>query len=419
MTISEKEVWAALPEYGFLRAFCTYLHHASDAPLAFGLGAGLSTLAVFAPDVGMTYGAPLYPNFWSILVGLSSETRKTTVVNAAERMIGTVDASRKLNHPESGAALVEGLANCPQSILVFGEMGDFFASTAKGSYKADLRQKMMSAWDGSALSKGKVGGKVVIVPAPRLSLIGGVAPSFLEEHTSGADWLNGSMSRYCLLMADRERTYEPPPDDPPGFDFAVQELFSLASLAPSIGPCTGWGGPETIDLWRLGCAEIATSAVASGWNAGSIDRAKVTALKAAILYSFDVGQARASGVAGDGRPWALDLDAIRFGLEVGKMHARSVLAILDQLSYSLYEAQRRRVLAVFEDGKMHTFASVLKHVQPKMKKRDLLGVVETMLEAGDLHEVKATSGGPYLWAGNPPIDPGTGNPLVWTGDAWV
>jgi len=405
--VREKDVWAALPSAGFLRSFCQFCHVATDAPLAFALGAGLGALATFAPDFSFWYGTEVYPTWWALLVGDSAETRKTTVVKIAERVIGAIDPAKILPNPESASALFEAMQLQPQSVFLQPEMGDFFAGTTKGSYKAAVREKMMALYDGSRMTKHKVG-EILVVERPRLSVLGGVAPPFLEAYAGGKDWQDGNFSRYYMVYAERERTYEPPPSAPDGLGFVTYELMSLSRLAPRIGPCLGWK-PGVADVyWAQQCEgldALCATATTSRWARSSFARSRNTALKAAMLYDFDVGNARDTAVHAPGEGWYLSKAAIDFGMAVARMHIASVQSILSLLSHNFYEHQRKEVLGVFADNNMHTLGWILRAVKPRMKKRDLEQVLETLVAAGELFYIPAHLHGHsgYYWNRPPPV----------------
>jgi len=414
--ISEEQVWSALPPQGFLHTFIRHCYEASDAHLAFALAGGLVTLATFAPYIEVQHGSPVPPHLWSMLVGDAYDSRKSTIVGISRRMVAQVDPARILVNPESSAALVEALADQEQAVFFQSEMGDFLTSTGRGSYKASLRTKMMECWDGSPISKGKVKKNAVYVNKPRLSLLGGVATQFVQSNSGADEWMNGDFSRYFIVYTGthefpggRERDNPLPTDHPWGFGESVEILSRLHGLAPDVGPCVGWGGDAVKKYWVEQMAQMEDDLHARhdregmAWARSSLGRARVTGIKAALLWSFDCGPAWWAAQHHPGRGWRLNKEAIDFGVAIAAVHAESVMTLLSRLDANHYERQRRRVLSVFEDRRLHRYADIAVRVKPKMTHRDFDQVMETMIFHGDLYRIPSRLGGEdYYWVEPPP-----------------
>lgn len=410
--ISESEVQRILPSQGLIFAFVRHMYYASDAPLAYALGAGLALTAALAPDLNITVGSRVRPPIWVMNVGESGE-RKGAPIDKVIELLGTFDSDRLLPGVQSSGALVDALSEgSGQFLWVQSELGEFFTGSTAGHHRDTLRATLMSVYDGNPISNATRGRGTKHVAKPRLSILGGINPMILEDTTTDSDWINGFMNRWTVFLARRERTLPVPPVIT-GTEFhwtgLVRSLEIQMETAGKIGPCLGWTQAAE-QLWNdLSPAMLTVETAGRRQKAGSV-RAQNTALKAAILYSISCGQAFNKAWVAPDDGWFLDEPAILFGLEVGRMHTQSVNKLLTRIAANPFERDVRDLLDTFgpRQARMMTLGQIIKEIEPRRSKQDVEKVINTLLQSGELYRSDSYGGGPYYLMQAPPMDLETG-----------
>jgi DNA-binding transcriptional ArsR family regulator len=382
--LTEARVMQIAPPQGtFVRKFMAYNYAVSDAPLAFSQGIGLATLSVFIdPDLHVPWHNNIHAHMWTMVVGSSGYTRKSSVLSAGAKLIKDLEPSLVLSAPESEAGLLESLAalqdnGSVRAILNFGEMGAFLSGSTKGSYKETIRNRIMDIWDGSTQSRRTVRDELII-QNPRLSMLAACAPSLLERYTDDNDWQGGFMSRFSLVYGNRERSYSRPQHSPQIAAMRQDLLVHLASLMNQ--PCGRYDGftPKADVLWDAWEAENDRKFGVSEQTKGLSSRMGVVAMKAALIYAYDWGIART------GYPWKIDEQLLWYATQFADYCADSSLAIVANMSLTPFGRDRRAVLRHLQ-GTGLTFGGLLRQLSAEglsMSKRNLTEVLETLSEEG-------------------------------------
>lgn len=382
--ITEKQVFAALPRSGFLRSYVEWAGRWLEANVAFHLPAALALLSQTVPtDLGFPGVTVMRANFYGLLVGPSSVSGKTRSVEAAQGVLDRVLPDRILTKPGSPQACIDALNGLPQ-ILFYDEFGSFLQGT-EGSQLGPLRMVLTDLYDcgraGRALVKDRQKGKQAKTtePNPRLSLLGGVAPGLLEEFTTEIDWTEGFLARFFTIYASAERRV--PYSQ---FDTGATERDRLADLLAGyyaqaadaftpIQPCQGFT-VAAASLWESWRSKLRKRADRSDdASRAAIHRAQGHALKAALLLTWDYGQARS------GQPWLVDTDALEPALAFTELHMQSVEEIAEGLASSFdMKDQRRMYRAIGEEP--ITFGEAIKRAKLTKKRGDEM--VTTLIEKG-------------------------------------
>lgn len=396
--LTEARVQSIAPPKGtFVREFMAYNYAVSDAPLAFSLGVALATLSTFVdPDVCVPFHADIHAHMWTMVVGSSGDSRKTSITSSGAKLIKALTPEKVLSAPESEAGLLEAMAAlqsdsngrpASQALLNFPEMGAFLSGSTKGSYKESVRLRIMDIWDGSTQSRRTVRDEIV-VQNPRLSMLAGCAPSLLERHTDTNDWEGGFMSRFTLMYGRRERRYSKPKHSPASKQQRMQLVNHLASLVNvPCGPFEGWT-PEADALWDRWDLENERRFGASEQTKGLSARVGVVAIKTALIYAYDWGISRT------GYGWKIDDTLLAYALAVADYHADSSLAIIANMSLTKFGQHRRSVLRHLTTwNDLPTLLRKLAHEGLAMTKRDLLQVLETLIEEGTVKQGTLTGFG--------------------------
>jgi len=333
--ISEKQVWAALPSSGFLRSYVSWASRWTGAPVGFHTIAGLCLLSQTVPtDYSFPWASPLRMNFYGLLVGPSGMGGKGRSIGIAREVLTPAVPAAEMEQPGSPQGCSESLSGKPQ-IIFYDEFGDFLEKTKVGQLSA-LRTTFTNLYDCA-----KVGNKLVdrpgkrkleAQPNPRLSLLGGVTPAFLEEFGSKTDWDGGFMSRFFTIYATSERK---PPSDFQGReerDHLVTLLSALASdtgggredlfnARPALCPCGGWS-TDAVTLWDEWMEEKDRIAARSPpLISGAIDRASACIVKIAMLLAWDRGDAR------ERVRWFLPADLLSHAIALTSLHLESITEV--------------------------------------------------------------------------------------------
>jgi len=381
--VDDHTAWAAVPKGGWLEAYAAWAYYTTDAPLVYHLGTGLSVLSASIPaHVTMNLGGEMPSTFWSMLVGEAGESRKTAAGRKGYKILR--DAAPELcgiDGHESVAAFMEDLSNQPQQLIFFGEYGDFLGSTGRGSYKADMRDRLLKLWDGDEITK-KSKAESIVIERPRLSIVACVAPGLLEKHTGEHDWTDGGMSRWVVFLGERTRSLLPPPTDNAARIKLIEAL--RRRIDKPIGPCLGLDD-DAIAVFRERVLAIEASAKGSRnrWLGPVYGRVATVALKAAMIAAADIGAA----VQARGKPWRLDVTSMRWGLLVADIHLLGAATLLTTLSLSPYARKVRSVQDAIAGG-MRGYAEVLRRVLPPMPSREVDQILDSLGKSEQVFKVQ-------------------------------
>lgn len=387
--IDDRTAWAAVPKGGWLETYAAWAWATSDAPMAYHLGTGLSVLSVAIPPyVEVHLGGRMLGHFWSMLIGEAGWSRKTTAGRKGYKILRDA-AAEMCSTPshESVAAFMEDFAERPQQLMFMGEYGDFLASTRDGSYKSDMRARLLSCWDGDPLEKKKQG-ETITVDDPRLSLLACVAPGLLERHTSEHDWTDGGMSRWVIYLAQRDRLLPNPPTLPERRQWLVEDLRRRLDL--QIGPCVGIDDDaQALFADYQVKLEARVKGSRNRYLGPIYSRVASVVLKTALIAALDVGPARAA----KGKPWMLDANSIRWGMMNAELHAVSAATLLQTLSMSPYARKLRSVEDAVSGG-LRPYPEVLRRVLPPLPSREVDQILKSMQAAEQCFGV-AVNGSPH------------------------
>jgi hypothetical protein len=145
--LTESEVLAALPSHGFLRRYVEYATERTDANVAYHLAGGLMLLSQAVPiDYSMPWGSPVYGNVYSMVVGGSSKSRKTSALNIAARLLQDALPSSLQETPGSQEGLIESLRREAKQVVLYPEFGEFLAKSEEG-YFLPMKTTLTNLWD--------------------------------------------------------------------------------------------------------------------------------------------------------------------------------------------------------------------------------------------------------------------------------
>lgn len=395
-----RQITSSLPETSFFRHYIQYASQLTDCNSVYHIGGALSLLTQSCPDdLHVRLGSKLFGNLYILIVGPSTDSRKTAAVKICREVLEEALPGRAAEAPGSHEGLVESLRAQPKQLIPYEEFGHFLSSSDH-SYLTPIKTALTSIYDGSPAGRTLVNTKKRTLPPvqkPRLSLFVASAPDYLNRHTEPTDWTGGFFARFLALQAPRARDYDTTPNDNVQYrEWLVTRLRSLASANGIPGAWEGYT-PGAALLWREWSEERKALAKkrAHSRTAGAIGRSQAIALKVAMLLAWenaDIGEAK----------WWLDEKHLRPAIDIVKIHLDSVLAIGENLGGTKDMNDRQAVLHSLND-RPKTLGEIV--VTSYLLRRRVLELLESLQEEKTVIVVPVTNGAvtenAYTRAGGP------------------
>lgn len=385
---------ARLPT-GFLPEYVSWAMKQTDAPLWYHVGAAFTLLATVAPLSFIMEGGPggrLETNFFAMIVGRQGYERKSTATGLATRILEKALPSRVGMEPGSGEGFVQGLADNPQQMLEMSEYGDFLAKTrarSGGNYQAEIKKKLMPAWDGRKLSR-KLSKRTVVCAHPRLSILAAINEALLASESEPADWNGGMNSRYCPFSGQRERRQGLSAGNPQQEQALIDWLKAVASTPESMyGKCVGLTAAAEREWLEFSVAvDESGLLLPDDKYVGVYGRAPVHALKMAVLLELSQGSGFPTHPPGSPQPipgqdFCIGPRTMKVAIDFAERCFMGAVAIFAGSEGSRDMQNRRRVLgAIGADwtpiGKITRRAQLLKkHLHP---------ILDTLVSEGFIEE---------------------------------
>lgn len=398
--ITEEVARTCVPPRGFLNSWVTYGYHATDCNFAYHILGGLMLIAqTFPPHLSVSLGSRTYGNIYGLVIGESTESRKTTAIKLARELAQEVwrEACPMVVGPGSASGLIDRLVEAPRMLVAYDEFGDFLHQASRGQL-AELKTKYTELYDsgpaGRLLSnkRDRHGNMVAdsrVVQNPRLSIMGAVNQSYLEDFTEPNDWTGGFLARFLTMVAHRERTYVMPDAQPAMYRKCFDELLQFVDLGLAPGPCEGLdvGARDVWDAWNVNLRRLRANNVVHQGAEASISRAGAMALKIALLVMWDIGGIRQTRDV----PWRLNAESMWYGCAIANLHIHSVITLLPSLAGSPDQrAMRDLVRHVAKAGAPLTFGQICDRAG--ITKRRALELCESLCEMGRLKRVTVMGG---------------------------
>lgn len=382
--VTEQQVAAALPRRGFLWDYVRFAATQTDANIAYHVGAGLALLSQAVPiDFFVPFGGPLRGNLYTLFVGPSTLSRKSGAISVARAVLASFDKDRISEAPGSPEALIDAIRRRPQQVLFYSEFASLLSNSERG-YMRPIKTLLTEIWDCHPIGRQLVRKKASIIDHPRLSVVAGCAPGYLEAHTEPIDWTEGFLARFLTFYGHRERFYDSPPYDWEGQARLGEQLRGLLPgdmvFSGPLGQCQGLDVTAAA-LWRDWHHKVERIALAktNRPTQSAVGRAPGLAMKVAGLLAWDLGHARQS------IPWQIGEEELACATAIVDLHIESVLEIGDQLAPDRDMRDRRRTLrAVGEEPTL--LGKILR--EAGLTKRRAHEMIETLVEEQLIERVR-------------------------------
>jgi hypothetical protein len=405
---TEAEVLAIvdlLPHDSFIYQYVHWAMQNCEAHALYHVGCAIALAAQAPPnDYSLQFMNPAYPNIYVLLYGNSAIGGKGRAVYLATKVAKAADIPLGFK-PASKEALIDQLIDQPKILITYEEFGALLASNSAAKTDASLKTALADLYDCTAQSndtmaerrakremeakqsrrKMKEGDPVfkpraVVVAEPRLSIIGGISPEFLEAYMDVADWTGGFVRRFFMLVANPERTIDVPRMNDDGHlrlaKVWKERLWSIGNGAP--GRCDGF--TEAADAmfgeWNRKNRKLTKSV--PGEVRGAVAAGVGHVLRLCGILGWD------NGVSRQGAAWRIDTNLLLPALKLCDLAIASAMQIGESLALSPDMRARRNVLAATKDsdttiGELCFGAHILR--------KKLMEVTETLIAEGTITTV--------------------------------
>lgn len=372
---------------GFLRTYAEYVSACSDAPPVYHVGVGLTILSTLVGDdlrCPWTAGNTLKPNLYTLLIGPSRRTRKTTSVDAGINMLGIADPSLVIPTPGSYEELISQLRRKSVGVLVLREFAHFLKATQRG-YAEQQRTALMDLYDWPderPFTRNLKKGETRIEGPICLSLLGGVSTDTLFQLTDWSDWLGGFYGRMLFLHSDGEDAFRMPGDVAGYRNHLIGYMRGYGGFR--VPKCAGFhhAGWEWFAQWAE--AKSRQADVSEGRERNFLYGCQEFAAKIALLYAIDAHECVQPG-------WFVSPESVyRAVTFIEHAYLPSCKKLGEKVQFSEWERHRQRLIDMLarsgETGL--TEREILRRT--KLSMQDFQGLMDT-LRGSDLIEQVGTT----------------------------
>lgn len=229
------ELTRFLPERGYIRDYVEYAIQCTDAPPLYHILAATAVVsAAVAPNLDFYFEGEMHPlHLYILLVGDSSESRKTSAIKRAVRVAEPVFEKISMRGPRlwwpivsSPEGITEELGKEPNRLMLLSEWTEMHRLSSRAGYWQHASEFWNLLYD--ALDASRSRSKVQIqITRPRVSILAASTPSLIEHATTPVDWLGGKLARYLIGCASRPADVE--------MDAAVDLPDTVAALRGALG----------------------------------------------------------------------------------------------------------------------------------------------------------------------------------------
>lgn len=201
--------------FNFGEGYVTALEETTEASPLYHHAALLTVVgAAIGRRLYVEYGHRLYPNLYTCLIGDAGESRKSTSIGLALRLIAELAGRAQpgyLNPPVDtvptmrGLSTVEGLLQHLQgsqgkALVVLEELASLMMKAKKQDFSAALLPKLAELYD----NPDKVGVYTrkapLVVDRPFVAILAATTPAWLEAVMDSGDVLSGLASRFMFIV---------------------------------------------------------------------------------------------------------------------------------------------------------------------------------------------------------------------------
>jgi hypothetical protein len=218
--------------HSFAQRYKEIVAPTTEAPDAYHLGCFLTVVGTaLCRSVCFQMGDPLYPNFYTALVGTAGEPRKGTAISRAAKLLRAIaPSSEVIRSVDSAEGFVDKLASIQGAdlkefrpvLIRLSEMRSLIEKASKEGLR-NIIPKLCESYDGDCLQVN-VRHNRVAVEEPFVSLLAGTSLAYLSS-LKQSDIEGGLGSRLIFVPGvPKARIAEPPDLKAPTYNELVEEL---------------------------------------------------------------------------------------------------------------------------------------------------------------------------------------------------
>lgn len=144
---------------------------------------------------------PIVPNLWALILGDSTNTRKTTAMDMAMNFILRIDSDLMLASDSSMEGLMTNLAVRPKMVSIFyrDEVTGFFDATQRKDYMAGMHEALTKLYDVPELLKRTLKKDTYVVTEPIFIFFGGGVINKSYSLITEDFFLSGFIPRFLVV----------------------------------------------------------------------------------------------------------------------------------------------------------------------------------------------------------------------------
>lgn len=200
-----------LPEEHFISQYLELANGLTDAYPEYHFASALSLLSVAADRKVKIKITPteMYPNFWSLLIGYSTVSRKSTAMKISRSILSMADMEqKKLPQDFSPEALIEYLGDYPKSFFMRDEFGDFLAKMNR-SYQSGMDALLSRLYDCPDHYKKKLRKETFELENLYITFLGACVPKQIARNSKVDDLESGFFPRIAFVWPERKKERKP------------------------------------------------------------------------------------------------------------------------------------------------------------------------------------------------------------------
>lgn len=210
--------FSLVPQGTFLSSYVAYASKYTDAPEIFHVACGYTILgAALGRQVVWPVWGGVYPNFYTVLVGPSTTSRKSTAIRLAKGVLQHAFPSRIWPEEFSYEGLIEVMKQTPVGILLYSELASLLAIFGR-SYSEGAKSLFVNLFDSPDKLERRLRTETIQIEGICASILAGSAESWLETSLGQTGIAGGFLSRLFIFLTspdDKTRWMGFPPDPDP------------------------------------------------------------------------------------------------------------------------------------------------------------------------------------------------------------
>jgi primase-polymerase (primpol)-like protein len=205
--VGEWEFKNVLPDDHFVSEYLDLATELTDAYPEYHFMTALSLLSTAVDrkiQINVT-PTPLFPNIWTLLLGKSTVSRKSTALDIGETILGFAEMDeKKLPEDFSPEAFIEELEQNPQSLFMKDEFGEFLAKMDR-SYQKGIGALLSRIYDCPRNYSRKLRKNTFNVENAYVTMASACVPKQIARHTSVEDLESGFFPRIVVVWPERHK----------------------------------------------------------------------------------------------------------------------------------------------------------------------------------------------------------------------